>query len=87
MMTRENSEAQAEFFGWMNEVRGDWTNDQELGEKQMDEYNNAVGRICGRTARNTQDCADRCQSAALIQSYERGSTPKYSQHGMRGNLR
>ena len=77
MMTRENGELVASILGWANEKRGDWFHNQERGERQMDDYNNAMGRLCGRTATSTQDCADRCLKAPLIKSYQRGSTPGY----------
>jgi RHS repeat-associated protein len=87
MMTRENSEGEAALLGWVNEVRGDWLHDQERGERQMDEHNNAAGRMCGRTAGSTQDCQDRCLKAPLIQSYQGGSSSPYSKTGYYGNLR
>ena len=77
MLTQENSEAEATFFGWANEKRGDWTHKQEEGERQMDDANNAAGRACGKTAKSKPDCVKGCLNAPLTQSYQSGSTPPY----------
>lgn len=74
MMTQENSEAEAAFLGWANEKRGDWTHGQEKGEREMDDANNAAGRVCGTMANSRQDCVNSCLNAPLTQSYPAGST-------------
>lgn len=76
-MTQENSRAEAVALGWVNEKRGDWTHNQESGEKQMDDHNNEAGRSCGTKANSKQDCVKGCLNAPLIQSYKPGSTPEY----------
>lgn len=78
MMTRENSAAEAWAAGWANEIRRDWTDNQEVGERAMDVHNNAVGRRCARGAKDTDDCLRRCVAAPdLIRSYQSGTSPKY----------
>ena len=74
MMTQENSEVEAAFFGWANEKYRDWTDGQEIGERRMDDANNAVGRVCGTMAKSKQDCVSGCLNAPLIQSYTPRST-------------
>ncbi len=77
MVSRENSAAEASMLGWLNEKRGDYTHNQERGERAMDENNNAKGRACGKTATSTQDCANKCLAANLTKLYEGGSTKGY----------
>jgi hypothetical protein len=77
MVSRENSGAEAAALGWLNEKRGDYTHNQECGERQMDDRNNETGRNLGQTATSTQDCQNSCLSAPLTQSYQSGSTPGY----------
>jgi len=80
MLTRENSEFEARILGWANEKRGDWSHNQEEGERQADEANNKCGRGFGQTANSTQDCEQSCGNATrngTLQTYQQGTTPRY----------
>ncbi len=80
MLARENSPFEASVWGWANEKRGDWTHNQEMGEKEMDNFNNAYGRQCAKGAKSTQDCQRGCMDAVTsgnIKTYMSGSTPSY----------
>jgi RHS repeat-associated protein len=80
MMAGEDGNAVASFLGWANEKRGDWTHNQERGEREMDDYNNAQGRQCAKSAKSTQDCQQSCMSAVTsgnLKTYQSGSTPGY----------
>ena len=80
MLTRENSEFEAQILGWANEKWGDWLHDQEAGERDMDDRNNACGRRFGKTAKSTGDCERSCSNATrngTLQTYQQGTTLKY----------
>ena len=80
MLTRENSEFEAELLGWANEEGGDWLHNQEQGEREADELNNACGRRFGQTAASTKDCQGSCRNATLngtLRTYQQGTTPTY----------
>lgn len=80
MLARENSEFEARILGWANEKRGDWSHNQEEGEREADEANNKCGRGFGQTANSTQDCEQSCGNAArngTLQTYHQGTTPHY----------
>jgi hypothetical protein len=80
MMAREDGYAVANLLGWANEKRGDWTHNQERGEREMDDYNNAKGRQCSKNSNNTADCQQKCMSALTngdLKTYQAGSTPGY----------
>jgi hypothetical protein len=51
--------------GWGNEKRGDWFDNQPKEERDMDEYNNDVGRQCAAGTKNNADCQNRCYNAAM----------------------
>jgi RHS repeat-associated protein len=77
---RENTAAAAQCLAWANEKKGDWTHNQERGERSMDDHNNAVGIGFGGTAKSTQDCRNACMGTArsgVLKTYESGSTPGY----------
>jgi RHS repeat-associated protein len=80
MMAQENSNAEAEFFGWANEKRGDWFHNQEIGEREMDDFNNAFGRQCAKASKSKTDCQQKCLKAAnsgRLKTYMPGTTPGY----------
>ena len=80
MMAREDSSAAASVFGWVNEKRGDWTHNQERGEREMDNFNNAHGRQCAKDSKDTKDCQQKCLNAATsggLKTYQSGTTPGY----------
>ena len=61
-MARENTAPVAQCLGWANEKKGDWTHNQQAGERQMDDFNNAVGVNFGRSAQSTQACRAACMT-------------------------
>ena len=76
-MTKENGAAAAELFGWSNEKRGDWTHNQQCGERAMDDFNNQVGKDIGLSS---SDCASQCMNVANegnLKTYTPGTTPGY----------
>lgn len=80
MMARENGSTVASLLGWAHEKRGDLTRNQDRGEREMDDYNNAIGRQCSKDSKNTQDCQQKCMSAVTngdLKTYQTGSTPGY----------
>lgn len=80
MMTREDGSFAASILGWANEKRGDWTHNQECGERQMDDFNNAYGRQLGKSAQSTQNCQQRCMNAVTsgnLKTYTSHTTPGY----------
>ena len=80
MMAREDGNITAWFLGWANEKRGDWTHNQERGEREMDDFNNLYGRKCGKNAKDTKDCQDRCMNAlknGKLKTYQGGTTQGY----------
>jgi hypothetical protein len=56
-MTRENSEEIARLFGDLNEIKGDLLNNQPGYEKNMDLWNNAIGRQVGRNSNSNNEVA------------------------------
>lgn len=83
-MSRHDSAPVAEFFGLANEIRGNWTHNQEIGERNMDDANNAFGRRCGGSAKNDEDCRNSCFNAAIggdLTTYQSGTTPGYWDYG------
>ena len=80
MMAREDGLFAAKTFGWANEKKGDWMYNQERGEREMDDFNNAYGRQCGKDAKDTKDCQQKCMSAVNsgnLKTYNSGTTPGY----------
>ena len=80
MMSSEDGNAVSSLLGWANEKRGDWTHNQERGEREMDDYNNAKGRQCSKGAKSTKDCQQSCMGAVNsgdLKTYQSGSTPGY----------
>jgi len=80
MTAQENSNFEAEFLGWVNEKRGDWFHNQELGEREMDDFNNAFGRQCAKGSKTKTDCQQKCLNAAnsgRLKTYTPGTTPGY----------
>ena len=80
MMAREDGDITARLLGWGNEKRGDWTHNQERGEREMDDFNNARGRQCGKDANTTKDCQNSCMNAVSrgdLKTYDSGTTPGY----------
>ncbi len=80
MMTMENGEPLTDLFGWANEKRGDWTHNQQEGERVMDDINNEYGRKCGKDDLDAPSCAQRCYDAATngqLKTYTDGTTPGY----------
>lgn len=78
---QENTEIVARVLGWANEVMGDVTEDQEIGERRMDEFNNECGFSKAEGATSAEDCRERCLAATLgneMARYMLGSTAKYS---------
>jgi hypothetical protein len=66
-------------MGDYNEIFGDMRG-QQLGEKDMDKYNNNIGRIIGSHAENEKDCDELCKKArdmGLYRTYRAGTTPTY----------
>lgn len=47
----------ASVFGWANEIKGDFLNNQPPAERRMDEFNNEVGRGLGSVASSTEEIA------------------------------
>ncbi len=62
-MTREYGETAAHVFGDLNELYGDLIRDQSEHAKNMDEWNNAVGRDIGKNATSNDDIARRVYEA------------------------
>jgi len=62
-MTREYGEYVANFAGWANEVKGDITYDQSVNARNMDEFNNAVGREIGKESTSSRDSANKVLEA------------------------
>ena len=85
MITRENSELEAEMQGMLHELVGDCAGEQEEGEMLRDEHNNIQGRIIGRTAKSSEDCENRCSHAPLIWYYQEGSSGPYGRRGTSTN--
>jgi RHS repeat-associated protein len=81
MIAFENGPGDAVVLGHLNELKGDWGQNQECGEKQMDYYNNAKGREFAEQASDVRDCETICyqaeQTGQLINHYRKGSTPKF----------
>jgi hypothetical protein len=80
MLARENSQVEASVLGWANEKKGDWTHNQEEGERAMDDFNNQCGRDAAKNANSTQDCINSCLSKASsgqLRTYTPGTTPGY----------
>jgi RHS repeat-associated protein len=61
VMTAENYEPAARFFGWANEVWGDAIG-QQSGDRKMDDHNNARGRKFGMTAKCSGVCDKACRA-------------------------
>jgi RHS repeat-associated protein len=79
--TRENGALLTYCIAVMNENRGDWLRGQEVGERGMDDINNAIGIAHGRSAASSTDCRIRCSNSVNIGAtvnYTSGSTPRYS---------
>ena len=79
-MARENTAPAAQCLGWANEKRGDWTHNQQSGERQMDDFNNAAGVNFGRNAQSYPACRAACMGAATsggLRTYQPGTTPGY----------
>jgi uncharacterized protein RhaS with RHS repeats len=79
-MARENGQIVSEILGWANEVRGNLTHNQEIGENLMDNFNNAYGRKCATNADGFQDCSKRCLEATAqgdLGTYESGTSRGY----------
>lgn len=77
MMTQENGNFLSQLLGDLNEKRGDWTHNQQSGEKCMDQANNKTGRDFGKGGGN---CAQQCMGAATgggLTTYPSGTTPGY----------
>ena len=62
-MTNEYGEIIAHAFGDLNELRGDLYHNQPSYEKNMDKWNNSVGRTIGTNAINKDDIAHRVYDA------------------------
>lgn len=80
MMTQENGGFTAQLLGWANEKRGDWTHNQQCGERKMDDSNNATGRDFGKSASSTSDCTSQCLNATTggsLVTYTSDTTPGY----------
>jgi RHS repeat-associated protein len=74
-MARENGTFSAQCLGWANEKNGDWNRNQERGERDMDDFNNAMGVALGKSAQNTQACKSLCMAATLhgqLMTYQTG---------------
>ncbi len=79
-MARENTAPLAQCGGWANEKKGDWTHNQQSGEREMDDHNNAAGVKFGETAKSYQACYASCMSAVSsgdLKTYQPGTTPGY----------
>ncbi len=79
-MARENGHVAAQCLGWANEKRGDLWRNQEEGERQMDDFNNAVGFGFGQSAHSYQSCQNLCMNAATsggLKTYTPGTSPGY----------
>jgi Ca2+-binding RTX toxin-like protein len=59
----ERTEPYANILGWANEIRGDLLNDQPSAEKNMDLWNNKVGRDLAATAASKADLAQKIATA------------------------
>ncbi|MHB8882686.1 MAG: RHS repeat domain-containing protein [Thermodesulfovibrionales bacterium] len=80
MMTKEIGVLSAQLFGWANEKRGDWSHNQECGERAMDDFNNQKGRDIGLLTNSNSDCSTQCLNAAnrgYLQTYTSGTTSGY----------
>ncbi|QJP51531.1 hemolysin [Xylella fastidiosa subsp. multiplex] len=62
-MTREYGETAAHLFGDLNEIRGDFIHNQPEYEKNMDKWNNSVGRNIGKDAASSDEIARRIYDA------------------------
>ena len=62
-MSMEYGETAARIFGDLNEIRGDLTHNQPSYEKNMDKWNNSVGRDIGKDAANSDEVARRVNDA------------------------
>ena len=62
-MAREYSSAFAHAAGELNEIRGDYKHDQPSYERNMDEWNNAVGREIGKDSKSSAESAQRVYDA------------------------
>jgi hypothetical protein len=62
-MTREYGSAVAHAAGELNEIRGDIKHNQPSWERNMDEWNNAVGRETGKKSTSSADSAQRVYDA------------------------
>ncbi|HHW4669316.1 MAG TPA: calcium-binding protein, partial [Xylella fastidiosa subsp. multiplex] len=62
-MTREYGETAAHLFGDLNEIRGDFIHNQSEYEKNMDKWNNSVGRNIGKDAASSDEIARRIYDA------------------------
>jgi hypothetical protein len=79
-MTMEYNEQIAHAFGELNEIKGDIKHNQSPEARNMDEWNNAIGRQIGDTATSKNEIADRVyqqlQNGGLITS--KSDTRQYS---------
>ncbi|AIC10931.1 hypothetical protein LZ756_12985 [Xylella fastidiosa subsp. sandyi] len=62
-MTREYGETAAHLFGDLNEIRGDFIHNQPEYEKNMDKWNNSVGRNIGKDSASSDEIARRVYDA------------------------
>ncbi|AIC14136.1 calcium-binding protein [Xylella fastidiosa] len=62
-MTREYGETAAHLFGDLNEIRGDFIHNQPEYEKNMDKWNNSVGRNIGKDSTSSDEIARRVYDA------------------------
>ncbi|MBU1043189.1 MAG: RHS repeat-associated core domain-containing protein [Candidatus Omnitrophica bacterium] len=79
-MARENGQMTSQFLGWANEKKGDWTHNQERGERAMDDFNNEYGRDCAKSSQSKQDCQQKCLKATRsdsLKTYKSGTTRGY----------
>jgi len=63
-MTMEIGAKIAQFFGYLNEIYyGDYKHKQSVDERNMDEWNNSVGRDIGKTSTSSDEIARRVYDA------------------------
>jgi|GEM_PF-3469134 len=92
--TVRNGNSVAYSLGELNEIKGDFLFNQQLGERQMDEHNNKCGRQFGSQIRQSKgkdtECETKCMqgitSNQLIINYQPGSTPAFWSPKPIGNI-
>ena len=62
LATEKEGRLVAKFGGWANEKGRDWGDNQDQGERKMDDHNNRCGRDAGANQKDERSCSEKCKS-------------------------